>query len=166
MTNLTLLRCYFQYVRFSCTHQPLDLFRPLDACRPCCQKTCCQPDHRVEAVLGKWVKWGAISWCTHQATAAFVHCQYILHFSVCLHLSTQPVRQTPLQPLQTVAYDNSEIDSHISREVKLWRAWASRAYVCEVLCCDLENTLRRWVQDVSPRHNILSCSCFSSFMLS
>lgn len=90
----------------------------------------------------------------------------ILHFSVCLHVSTQPLRQTPLQALQTVAYDNSEICSHISREVKLWRAWASRAYVWLRLCCYSENTLRSYVQDVLSYHHALTGSCCLEFLLS
>lgn len=79
---------------------------------------------------------------------AFLHSWYILHFTVCLHPSIHPVRQTPLSALQTVAYDNSEICSHISGEVRLWRAWASRAYVWLVLCWDSQGTLRKWVQGV------------------
>lgn len=82
--------------------------------------------------------------CLH----AFLHSWYILHFTVCLHPSIHTVRQTPLSALQTVAYDNSEICSHISGEVRLWRAWASRAYVWMVLCWDSQGTLRKWVQGV------------------
>lgn len=127
--------------------------------RPC-QKLVAKSDHRLWLCLEndlneEWFQ-GAPNRPQLCICSLFVH--YAL-FTSSIQSFSQTVRQTPLQKLQTVAYDNSEICSHISREVKLWRAWASRAYVWLVLCCDLGNTLRSWVQGVLSHHSTLFWVC-------
>lgn len=124
-------------------------------CRPCCQKPVAKTNHCFVTMFGKLVKWGMISRCTHLATT--VHLFTVSNVTsctfqsvcICLHLSIYPSSQSD-KPLCSYCRQlpMTTVRCTISREVDLWRAWASRAYVWLLRCCVSENMLRSWVQGV------------------
>lgn len=151
-------------------HQTPKLFAQFAMCRPCCQKPVAKTNHCFVTMFGKLVKWGMISRCTHLATIVHLFtvsnvtsCTFqsvciCLHLSASIYLSIQPVRQTPLQLLQTVAYDNREMHYQQGSWSVKGMSIKGICLVAALLC------FREYVEELGTR-GLLSPNTLSGFAI-